>query len=133
MQKIDSTRQKRRYLALSFFVPFGVMLLCFILGGLWPFGDRQVLAHDMWHQYYPFFVSFREKLRSGGSLQYLREAGMGIGYLPLYAYYLSSPLYLLSVLIPAALLRDVSKRPDAFEDLKSIQAKIREICKHTEV
>ena len=46
------------------------------------FGDRQVLAHDMWHQYYPFFVSFREKLRSGGSLQYLREAGMGIGYLP---------------------------------------------------
>lgn len=34
---------------------------------------------------------------------------------------------------PAALLRDVSKRPDAFEDLKSIQAKIREICKHTEV
>ena len=34
---------------------------------------------------------------------------------------------------PAALLRDVSKRPDAFEDLKSIQAKIREICNHTEV
>lgn len=60
----------------------------------------------MWHQYYPFFVSFREKLRSGGSLQYLREAGMGIGYLPLYAYYLSSPLYLLSVLVPASLLRE---------------------------
>lgn len=106
MQKIDRTRRKRRYLALSFAVPFGVMLLCFILGGLWPFGDRQVLAHDMWHQYYPFFVSFREKLRSGGSLQYLREAGMGIGYLPLYAYYLSSPLYLLSVLVPASLLRE---------------------------
>ena len=34
MQKIDRTRQKRRYLALSFAVPFGVMLLCFILGGL---------------------------------------------------------------------------------------------------
>lgn len=106
MQKIDRTRRKRRYLVLSFFVPFGVVLLCFILGGLWPFGDRQVLAHDMWHQYYPFFVSFREKLRSGGSLQYLREAGMGIGYLPLYAYYLSSPLYLLSVLVPASLLRE---------------------------
>lgn len=106
MQKIDRTRRKRRYLALSFAVPFGVMLLCFVLGGLWPFGDRQVLAHGMWHQYYPFFVSFREKLRSGGSLQYLREAGMGIGYLPLYAYYLSSPLYLLSVLVPASLLRE---------------------------
>lgn len=34
---------------------------------------------------------------------------------------------------PAALLRDVSKRPDTFEDLKGIQAKVRELCKHTEV
>ena len=29
---------------------------------------------------------------------------------------------------PAALLRDVGKRPETFEDLKSIQAKIREVC-----
>ena len=33
---------------------------------------------------------------------------------------------------PAALLRDPSKRPDTFEDLKSLQAKIRELCSHTE-
>lgn len=32
---------------------------------------------------------------------------------------------------PAALLRDVSKRPDTFEDLKAIQSKIRELCAHT--
>lgn len=34
---------------------------------------------------------------------------------------------------PAALLRDVSKRPDTFEDMKAIQAMAREICEHTEV
>ena len=34
---------------------------------------------------------------------------------------------------PAALLRDVSKRPETFEDLKSIQSKIRELREHTEV
>ena len=34
---------------------------------------------------------------------------------------------------PAALLRDVSKRPETFEDLKSIQSKIRELCDHTTV
>lgn len=34
---------------------------------------------------------------------------------------------------PAALLRDVNKRPDTFEDLKVIQAKIREICVHTDI
>ena len=34
---------------------------------------------------------------------------------------------------PAALLRDVGKRPETFEGLKSIQAKIREVCTHTEI
>lgn len=29
---------------------------------------------------------------------------------------------------PSALLRDLSKRPDTFDDLKSIQAKILEVC-----
>ena len=33
---------------------------------------------------------------------------------------------------PAALLRDEQKRPETFVDLKSIQAKIRELCEHTE-
>jgi uracil-DNA glycosylase family 4 len=34
---------------------------------------------------------------------------------------------------PAALLRDVSKRPETFEDLKSIQAKVRELCARTKI
>ena len=34
---------------------------------------------------------------------------------------------------PAALLRDVGKRPETFEDLKSIQSKVRELCEHTEI
>lgn len=34
---------------------------------------------------------------------------------------------------PAALLRDVGKRPETFEDLKSIQAKVREVCTHTHI
>ena len=40
------------------------------------------------------------------NLPMYRRARMGIGYLPLYAYYLSRPLYLLSVLVPASLLRE---------------------------
>ena len=32
---------------------------------------------------------------------------------------------------PAALLRDPRRKPEAFEDLKTLQAKIREICEHT--
>lgn len=33
---------------------------------------------------------------------------------------------------PAALLRDPGRRPETFDDLKSLQAKIRAICDHTE-
>ncbi|MDY3983958.1 hypothetical protein [Dysosmobacter sp.] len=32
-----------------------------------------------------------------------------------------------------SLLRDVSKRPETFQDLKSIQAKVRELCGHTDI
>ena len=34
---------------------------------------------------------------------------------------------------PSALLRDVSKRPETFEDLKSIQAHVRAICQRTKI
>lgn len=32
---------------------------------------------------------------------------------------------------PSALLRDETKRPDTFRDLKSLQQKVREVCTHT--
>ena len=33
---------------------------------------------------------------------------------------------------PAALLRDPHKRPETFEDLKALQAKVRQLCEHTD-
>lgn len=99
-------RAARLPLLLSFLLPFLIAYLAFFIGGLYPFGDKQLLAHDEWHQYYPFLVSFREKLLSGGSLQYTWDVGMGTSYLSLFAYYLSSPLYLLSVLVPLQYLRE---------------------------
>ena len=41
-------------------------------------------------------------------------------------------IHMTAIYHPAALLRDVGKRPETFEDLKSIQAKIRELCQHPE-
>ena len=37
-------------------------------------------------------------------------------------------IYYTAIYHPSALLRDVSRRPDAFRDLKEIQRKIRELC-----
>lgn len=103
----DQTRQKKGLpLFCSFALPFVIACIAYAFLGLYPFGDYQLLAHDQWHQYYPFFVSFREKLMSGGSLQYTWDVGMGTGYASLFAYYLASPLNLLSVLVPSAYLRE---------------------------
>ena len=40
---------------------------------------------------------------------------------------------MMAVYHPAALLRDPGRRPEAFDDFKSLQAKIREICERTTV
>ena len=42
-----------------------------------------------------------------------------------------SGVWMTALFHPAAILRDPSKRPDTFQDLKGVQAKIREVCGHT--
>ena len=100
--KLPQIKQhKWNYLALSFFVPLIGFLSIMLFGGYEPFGDsRSMLYSDMYHQYYPFFVSFRNMLRSGDSLLYNWDVGMGLDYLGLYSYYLASPLNLITVILP---------------------------------
>ena len=100
--KLPQIKQhKWNYLALSFFVPLIGFLSIMLFGGYEPFGNgRSMLYSDMYHQYYPFFVSFRNMLRSGDSLLYNWNIGMGLDYLGLFSYYLASPLNLLTVILP---------------------------------
>lgn len=106
-------RESRWPLLLSFLLPFLICGLGFTVvsrlatgRGLYPFGDSMILAHDGWHQYYPFLREYREKLLTGGSLQYTWQVGMGTGYISLFAYYLSSPLNLLSIFVPEGWLTE---------------------------
>ena len=39
-------------------------------------------------------------------------------------------VHMTALVHPAGILRDPRRRPEAFEDLKSIQAKIRQVCTH---
>lgn len=91
---------KWNYLAISFAIPALGFLMVMILGGCVPFGEYALLYSDMYHQYFPFFKAFREALRSGDSLLYNWNVGMGLDYLGLISYYLASPLNLLSVFLP---------------------------------
>ena len=91
-------------LAMAFAIPCVGMLFVMLISGYAPFGKYSMLYSDMYHQYYPFFVEFRRALREGRGLLYTWSVGMGMDYLSLIAYYLASPLYLLSVLVPEAWL-----------------------------
>ena len=97
------SKQTKNYtLPLSFAIPFLGILAVMIVCGDEPFGNSSLLYSDNYHQYYPFFHAFREALRSGDSLLWSWNVGMGMDYLGLISYYLASPLNLLSAIVPDA-------------------------------
>lgn len=92
---------KRNYvILLAFFLPVLILEAAYIANGIFPFGDRDILIIDLYHQYAPFISDLQDKLRSFSSLLYSWSGGLGISYLPLFAYYLASPLNLIIVLFP---------------------------------
>ncbi len=98
------TYGKWNYTAIAFAVPALFVLVAMMISGCTPFGQFSWLYSDMYHQYFPFFKAFREALRSGESLLYTWNIGLGMDYLGLIAYYLASPLNLLSVVLPESWL-----------------------------
>ena len=105
---ITDTNGAGRYLwpALAFFIPFFIHAFAFAAIDVSPFGSRakSMMVIDNFHQYSPFLVEFRDILRSGGSLLYSWNDGLGSNYWARYGYYLASPLNLLFVFFPARLL-----------------------------
>ena len=93
-------QKKSHCLAWSFGIPFFGMLIIMFLNEFTPFGNSSMLYSDCYHQYFPFFKAFIQDIRSGESLLYSFNVGMGMDYLGLIAYYLASPLYLLGILVP---------------------------------
>jgi uncharacterized membrane protein YfhO len=90
-----------KYYLLAFLIPFLGMLAALLVKDCAPFSDKYAILYcDEYHQYYPFFLTFRNALRSGDSLLYCWDVGMGLDFLGLIAYYLGSPLNWFSVFVP---------------------------------
>ncbi|MBQ4465788.1 MAG: YfhO family protein, partial [Oscillospiraceae bacterium] len=90
---------------LAFVLSFLLIGFGFYKAEMHPFGDKQFLVTDLWHQYYPFFQQLAEKLQNGESLLYTWRSGMGTNFIAILSYYAASPLNLLSFFIPQAELR----------------------------
>ncbi len=85
------------YFLISFIVSASIMTFAMANFGIHPFGKKQMLVVDCWHQYYPFFRVVREKLLTGGSFMYSWQNGLGSNFLSLISYYAMSPLNWISI------------------------------------
>ncbi len=94
------------FIILAFAVPFILMTTAFAIMEVSPFGDKQILVTDLWHQYYPFLVDFQEKLKNGESLFWSWTQGGGVNYFALMSYYLAGPMNFLAVFVPSEWLRE---------------------------
>ena len=86
--KVQKQSISKFTLPLAFAIPCVGMLMVMLISGYEPFGDAAILYSDNYHQYYPFFVAFREHLLSGESLLHSWDVGLGMDYLGLISYYL---------------------------------------------
>lgn len=95
------------WLILAFLLPFLGMWAAFIVCEVHPFGDMQILYSDLRAQYYPFLQEFHQRVQLGDSLLWSWNGGMGTDFISLIAYYIASPLNLLTIFFPLSALRDV--------------------------
>lgn len=85
------------------------MSIVYALHGMYPIGNKTILICDMSGQYVDFYSGLHSILTQGKSIFYSWQAGMGLNFLGLFAYYLASPFSLLILLfnkhnLPEALL-----------------------------
>lgn len=83
-----------------------VMCMLYAWIGVWPLGEKSVMLVDMHHQYGPLLSELRYMLLHGENFTYSFHVGLGVNFLPAFAYYLASPLNLLLVLFPQRLLTE---------------------------
>lgn len=98
--------QRNKLILAAFCLPVILMLLAFLVMGIYPAGENQIAVIDMYHQYVPFLGELQSKLQSGGSLFYTWTGAGGSNFWNLLAYYGASPLNLILVLFPKKFLME---------------------------
>lgn len=82
-------------------VSASIMLLAvYILLGISPFGGNTVLTGDLNSQYISYFSHYKRAFLNSAGFSYGMDKSLGGGLMGLFAYYVSSPLNLLYLLVP---------------------------------
>ena len=84
----------------AFVLPLIMYIALYYIKEIYPFGNNVYLRSDCYHQYAPFFSELWEKIKSGDSLWYSWDIGMGTNFISLFAYYLASPVNFIIAFFP---------------------------------
>lgn len=106
MKKCSDFCKKNQTYITAFLIPTIIMLIIFIARKIYPFGERSFLNIDMYHQYFPFLTEFYHNVKSGDSLLYSWNTGIGSNFTALYSYYLATPTNWLAMLMPEKYLME---------------------------
>ncbi|MBQ8174826.1 MAG: YfhO family protein [Clostridia bacterium] len=99
-------KKDRSYLLWSFLIPLSIMLILYVLDGVYPFGERSVLVLDANVQYVGFFEALRAFVYGDGSMLYSFSRSLGGEMMGIYAYYLASPLSYIVALFPESMMTE---------------------------
>lgn len=98
--KFSAFLNENMVFVLSFITPCLLLEITYVTCTIYPVGNRSLLIIDLFHQYAPFLSDLQDRFSSFSSMLYSWAGGLGTSYLPLYAYYLASPLNIISVIFP---------------------------------
>ncbi|NLW54149.1 MAG: YfhO family protein [Clostridiaceae bacterium] len=104
LKKLKTSNSQYNFLA--FLIPLLILALAYATRTIFPFGDRQILTVDLFHQYAPFMATLRRTILSGESLFFTFSGGLGMNFYSLIAYYLASPLNILLLIFPESFLSE---------------------------
>ena len=84
----------------AFLFPAIVLLVAFAIVGIYPFGEKSVLAVDFSSQYVYFFDYLRSVISGKEGLFYNWSGSLSGGFFGTFAYYLASPFNIIPLLFP---------------------------------
>lgn len=93
--QLNTRKFRPLWYALCFLLPALVLTAVYAAEGFYPFGDKSILVSDMAQQYVEFFCALKN-----GDLFFSWSKALGTSYIGVFSYYVSSPLSLLTLLVP---------------------------------
>lgn len=88
----------KKKLLLSFITPIIILLTIFLLVGICPFGDKTIIVIDSNTQYISFITYLKSIFMGINDFKYTFSASLGQDLIPLFGYYMMSPLNLITLL-----------------------------------